>query len=146
MKAIFDYIDYKKDGIITVDEWCNIFSNVDGNLDLDNLKKGNNSKKHLNKNINLKEWENSSEFIQIFKLICKNRKLIKEKFKLFSVAPSCLLIHSSDLINILKEILYNINLSNEQWKIIVNIGKKGKSEFIDFKTFITIIEYASKIT
>ena len=145
LKCIFDYIDYKKDGIITIDEWSNIFSNVNGVLDIDNLKNCNNTIKASNKNVNLKEWENSSEIIQIFKLICKNRKLIKEKFKLFSVAPSCLLIHSNDLINILKEILYNINLSIDQWKIIVNIGKKSKSEFIDFKTFITVIEYASKI-
>ena len=145
LKSIFDYIDYKKDGIISTEEWCHIFSNVNGYLDIDNLKNGNNVIRSSYKNINLKEWENSSEIIQVFKLICKNRKLIREKFKLFSVDPSCLLIHTNDLINILKEILYSVNLTNEQWKIIVNIGKKGKSEFVDFKTFSTIIEYASKV-
>ena len=42
--------------------------------------------------------------------------------------------------------LYNINLTDGQWKFIINIGKQNdNSEFIDFKTFITIIEYASKI-
>ena len=142
LKCIYDYIDYKKDNIISIDEWNNIFSNINGNLDI-NLKNSNNNN---SKNINLKEWINSSEIIKIFKLISKNKKLIKEKFKIFSIAPSCLLIHSNDLISILKESLYNINLTDGQWKLIINIGKKNdNSEFIDFKTFITIIEYTSII-
>ena len=145
LKCIYDYIDYKKDGIISIDEWNHIFSNVKACLDLDNSESFNNNNKRSNKIINLKEWENSNEIIKIFKLISKNRKIIKDKFKLFSVASSCLLIHSNDLINILKEVLYDIYLTNEQWKTIINIGKKDKSDFIDFKTFITIIEYASKI-
>ena len=32
-----------------------------------------------------------------------------------------------------------MEINNKYWK------KNGNSEFIDFKTFITIIEYASKI-
>ena len=145
IKCLYDYIDYKKDGIITIDEWNNIFSKINGSLDKSNFKTSKSTGKQNFKDINLKEWENSNEIIRIFKLISKNRKLIKEKFKLYSVAPSCLLINSNDLIQILKEVLYNVNLSNEQWKIIINIGKKNKSDFVDFKTFITIIEYASKI-
>ena len=144
LKCLFDYIDYKKDGVITIEEWNHIFSKIKTNLDLDtpyNLY----IRRNNNKIINLKEWENSNEMIKIFKLISRNRKLIKEKFKLFSVASSCLLIRTNDLINILKEILYNINLTNEQWKAIINIGKKDRSEYVDFKSFITIIEYASKI-
>ena len=120
LKCIYDYIDYKKDNIISIDEWNNIFSNINGNLDI-NLKNSNNNN---SKNINLKEWVNSNEIIKIFKLISKNKKLIKEKFKIFSIAPSCLLIHSNDLISILKESLYNINLTDGQWKLIINIGKK----------------------
>ena len=141
LKSLFDYIDYKKNGFIIVEEWNQIFSKIKGSLDIDN--EANPIK--FNKNNFLKEWENSGDIIKIFKLISKNRKLIKEKYKLFSLTPSCLLIHSNDLIKILKEILFDINLNNEQWKLIVSIGKKGKSEFIDFKTFTTIIEFASKI-
>ena len=145
IKYIFDYIDYKKDGIITIDEWSNIFSKINGILEVNNSKSCKIIRKQRFKSLTLKEWENSNEIIKIFKLISKNRKLIKEKFKLYSVAPSCLLINKNDMIQILKEILFNINLSNEQWKIIINIGKKDRSDFVDFKTFITIIEYASKL-
>jgi Ca2+-binding EF-hand superfamily protein len=144
LKCLFDYIDYKKDGVISLEEWNHIFSKIKTNLDLDNLDSPN-TKRNNNKIINLKKWENSHEIIKIFKLISRNRKLIKEKFKLFSIASSCLLIHTNDLINILKEVLYNLNLTNEQWKMIINIGKKDRTDYIDFKTFITIIEYASKI-
>ena len=82
LKCIFDYIDYKKDNIISLDEWNNIFSNINGYLDIDSLKNTNNVIKNNYKNVNLKEWENSKEIINIFKFITKNKKLIKEKFKL----------------------------------------------------------------
>ena len=141
LKSLFDYIDYKKNGFIIVEEWNQIFSKIKGSLDMDNDA----NPIKFNKNNFLKEWENSGDIIKIFKLISKNRKLIKEKYKLFSLTPNCLLIHSNDLIKILKEVLFDVNLNNEQWKLIVSIGKKGKSEFIDFKTFTTIIEFASKI-
>ena len=140
LKSLFDYIDYKKNGFIIVEEWNQIFSKIKGSLDIDES-----NPIKFNKNNFLKEWENSGDIIKIFKLISKNRKLIKEKYKLFTLTPNCLLIHSNDLIKILKEVLFDLNLSNEQWKLIVSIGKKGKSEFIDFKTFTTIIEFASKI-
>ena len=141
LKSLFDYIDYKKNGFIIVEEWNQIFSKIKGSLDIDNET----NPIKFNKNNFLKEWENSGDIIKIFKLISKNRKLIKDKYKLFSLSPNCLLIHSNDLIKILKEILFDVNLNNEQWKLIVSIGKKGKSDFIDFKTFTTIIEFASKI-
>jgi hypothetical protein len=79
-------------------------------------------------------------------LISKNKKLIKEKFKIFSIAPTRLLIHSNDLISILKESLYNINLTDGQWELIINIGKKMVTQnLLILKLLITIIEYASKI-
>ena len=80
LKSLFDYIDYKKDGIITIDEWTNIFGNIDGYLNLNNNNEANSIIKHNNKNIDLKKWENSQEIIKIFKIISRSRKLIKEKF------------------------------------------------------------------
>ena len=122
---------------IDSDEWSTIFSKTEGSLD----KKGNSEKKIKD----LRNWEVTDDVIKIYKLIAKNRKIIKEKFKLFSVVNNCLLIHSKDLINILKEVLFGIELNNYQWKLITSIGKKGRSGFVDFQTFINVIEIASKI-
>ena len=137
IKSLFDFIDYKMDGKIDSEEWSTIFSKTEGSLD----KKGNSEKKIKD----LRNWEVTDDVIKIYKLIAKNRKIIKEKFKLFSVDNNCLLIHSKDLINILKEVLFGIELNNNQWKLITSIGKKGRSGFVDFQTFINVIEIASKI-
>ena len=137
LKSLFDFIDFKLDGKIDSEEWNTVFSKTEGSLD----KKGNNEKKTKE----IRNWEMTDDVIKIYKLIAKNRKIIKEKFKLFSVDSNCLLIHSNDLVNILKEVLFGIKLKNSQWKLITSIGKKGKSDLVDFQTFINIIEIASKI-
>ena len=53
-------------------------------------------------------------------------------------------IHSNNLIDILKNVLGKIRLSQTQWKMIVSLGKKDKSDLIDFDAFIKVIDATSK--
>ena len=78
-------------------------------------------------------------------MISKNRKLIRDKVKIFAVDPDSMLIKESDLIYILKEVLGKIKLSQTQWKMIVSIGEMDKSKIIDYKTFINVIDSTAQI-
>ena len=91
------------------------------------------------------KWETSNDIIEIFKLISKNRKIIRDKVKIFAVDPSSMLIKEDDLIYVLKEILGRIRLSQTQWKMIVSIGDIDKSKIIDFNTFINVVDSTAKV-
>ena len=78
-------------------------------------------------------------------MISKNRKIIKDKVKIFAVDPTSMLIKEDDLIYVLKEILGRIRLSQTQWKMIVSIGDVDKSKIIDFNTFIKVVDSSAKV-
>ena len=137
MKYIYDYIDIRKDGIIDLNEWNKVFAISEGKLDYEYAKP---------ENIKiLREWETSKEIIEIYKLIARNKKLIRDKVRLFTVGSNVMKIHSTNLIDILKTVLGKIRLSQTQWKMIVSLGDKDKSGLIDFDAFIKIIEATSKM-
>ena len=137
MKYIYDYIDIRKDGIIDLNEWNKVFAISEGKLDYEQAKP---EKMQI-----LREWETSKEIIEIYKLIARNKKLIRDKVKLFTVGSNIMLIHANNLIDILKNVLGKIRLSHTQWKMIVSLGDKDKSGLIDFEAFIKIIEATSKM-
>ena len=137
MKYIYDYIDIRKDGIIDLNEWNKVFAISEGKLDYEKAKP---EKIQI-----LREWETSKEIIEIYKLIARNKKLIRDKVKLFTVGSHIMLIHANNLIDILKNVLGKIRLSHTQWKMIVSLGDKDKSGLIDFDAFIKIIEATSKM-
>ena len=139
LKYVYDYIDIRKDGLIDLNEWNQIFSRAEGKLDLtpDIV---------LPRQLNLlRQWETSDYIIEIYKMIAKNRKLIKDKVKIFAVDPVSMLIRESDMIYVLKDILGRIKLSQTQWKMIVSLGESNTSGIIDFNTFIKIVETTAKI-
>ena len=139
LKYVYDYIDIRKDGLIDLNEWNQIFARAEGKLDLT-------SDIVLPKQMNLlRKWETSNDIIEIYKMISKNRKLIRDKVKIFAVDPDSMLIKESDLIYILKEVLSKIKLSQTQWKMIVSIGEMDKSKIIDYKTFINVIDSTAQI-
>ena len=70
LKSCYDFIDLRKDGVIDLIEWCNVFSKVSGKLD---LFKGLQNKKVYKE---LKKWEMRDNNIDIYKNIYKNRKII----------------------------------------------------------------------
>ena len=137
MKYIYDYIDIRKDGIIDLNEWNKVLAISEGKLDYENAKP--------EKIKILREWETSKEIIEIFKLIARNKKLIRDKVRLYTIRSNSMLIHANNLIDILKSVLGKVRLSYTQWKMIVSLGDKDKSGFIDFDDFINVIEATSKM-
>ena len=122
-----------------MNEWNQIFARAEGKLDLT-------SDIALPKQMNLlRKWETSNDIIEIYKMISKNRKLIRDKVKIFAIDHDTMLIKESDLIYILKEVLGKIKLSQTQWKMIVSIGDMDKSKIIDYKTFINVIDSTAQI-
>ena len=132
MKYVYDYIDIRKDGVIDLNEWSKIFAQAEGKLDIERVF--NNQMK------NLREWETSKDISKVYNLIAKNKKIIKDKVKLFCGSLDILLIHSNNLIDILKNVFGKVNLSQTQWKMIVSVGKKDKTDLIDFDAFIKVID------
>ena len=63
----------RKDGLIDLNEWNQIFSRAEGKLDLP-------SDLVLPKQLNiLRQWETSNELIEVFKLISKNKNECSKK-------------------------------------------------------------------
>ena len=131
LKNCYDYIDLRKDGVIDLVEWCNIFSKITGKLD---LLKGLENKKEFKE---LKRWEVSDGINDIYKNIYKNRKMISLRAKNVCFGS---FIQVDTLINILKENLPNFKLTNTQWKIIVEVGTKNNKGFIDFDSFMNVVD------
>ena len=164
IKNVFDACDLRKDGIININEWCKAFASYNGKLDpykeyvsnglefYDKKFKSCNNFKLKNKTEHnrkvLREWENSGDISNIYKLINKNRKFIKNKImekNLIFKSKSGDCIHPNNLLKILEDLLPNIILSKTQWKMIVNIGKSNKYEsLIDINEFFRLVEITSK--
>ena len=136
LKSCYDFVDLRKDGVIDLIEWCNVFSKISGKLD---LFKGLENKKGFKE---LKKWEMSDDIMNIYKNIYKNRKIISLRAKNISFGS---FIKEDTLINILKENLPSYKLTNNQWKIIAQIGTKDTKGFINFDHFMNIIEGFSKM-
>ena len=163
IKNAFDTIDLRKDGIIDLNEWCKTFSSYNGSLDVEAEKVSNgleffdkkfkttNNFKSTNKIDHnrkvLREWETSGDVTVIYKFINKNRKFIKQKIKennYYIGANGAELVHSGNLISVLKDILPNLKISQTQWKMIVNIAQKDRvDDFIDINEFFRLLEITS---
>ena len=140
LKDTYDYIDLRKDGLIDMVEWTNAFGNIKGKLDA--IKpKNKNHKRQLNK---LRKWETSNDIINIYKDISRNRKLILQKIKDTAFGPNSTIIHEDNLIKVLKDIYPYFKLTNTQWKMIVEIGDKDTQRFINFDTFIKLVENCAR--
>jgi Ca2+-binding EF-hand superfamily protein len=138
MKYMYDYIDIRKDGVIDLNEWNKIFAMQESILDLNQVKQS-----QLQK---LRNWEMSNDIIFVYKLIGKNRKIIRERvFAKIGNNPN-MLIKVNQLIDILKNVLFNVNLSYTQWNMIVSLGDRDKSGFVDVDTFIKVIDANAKVS
>ena len=131
LKAIYDFIDVRKDGVIDSNEWNKIFSITESNLD---VYKGPGGQY-------IRDWEGSEELADIYKLISKNKKIIENKAKLYNIKSSSnMLIQENNLIDILIHVLGSIRLSYPQWKMIVSLGDTERRGIIDFNAFIRAID------
>ena len=141
MKYVYDFIDIRKDGIIDINEWNKVFAITEGSLDI---------KASQTKLKQLREWETSNDISNIYKMIARNKKAIKDKVKLFTMGRSGvngngMVILSDNLVDILKNVLGKIRLSNTQWKMLVAIGDRDKSGMIDFDMFMNVVDTSSKM-
>ena len=141
MKYLYDFIDIRKDGIIDINEWNKVFAISEGSLDI----KASKEKLKI-----LREWETSNDISSIYKMIARNKKAIKDKVKLFTMGRSGvngngMVIQSDNLVDILKNVLGRIRLSNTQWKMLVAIGDRDKSGLVDFDMFMSVIETSAKM-
>ena len=162
IKTAFDVIDLRKDGMIDLNEWTKSFVFISGNLDInennlnipnrnifdDNYKsnKVSMSQEIKNRKI-LREWESSSDVKDIYKIILKHKKIIKEHLKkTYFMETSEMLVQSDNLVTILKKFLTEMKLSNTQWKMLVMIGKSDDYSLIDVDLFFVMVEALAKST
>ena len=136
MKCVYDYVDVRKDGIIDLNEWNRVFAITESNLD---VIKGPKSEY-------IRDWEGSEEIDEVYKLISKNKKIIKDKVKLYTIRTSSdLFIQENHLIDILINVLGRIRISYPQWKMIVGLGDTQRNGVIDFNAFIKAIDSYTKV-
>ena len=136
MKYVYDYVDVRKDGVIDLNEWNKVFAITESNLD---VIKGPGSQY-------IRDWEGSEQITEIYKLISKNKKAIKDKVKLYTIRTSDnLFIQENHLIDILINVLGKIRISYPQWKMIVALGDTQRNGVIDFNAFIKAIDSYANI-
>ena len=164
IKNSYDAIDLRKDGVIDMNEWCKCFASYNGKLDFNKesvtngleffdkkFKSSNNfqntSRISHNRKI-LRDWETSGDISYLYKFINKNRKLIKERIKKCNymlTGDGVQLIHSDNLISILKDIIPGLQLSRTQWKMIVNVAQNERTDgLININDFFKLLEITSK--
>ena len=140
LKNTYDFIDLRKDGLIDMVEWTNAFGNMKGKLDA--IKPKNKEQRRQLKK--LRKWETSNDIINIYKDISRNRKLILQRIRETAFGPNSTIIHEDNLIKVLKDIFPYFQLTNTQWKMIVEIGDKDTQGFINFDTFIKLVENCAR--
>ena len=164
IKNSFDEIDLRKDGVIDMNEWCKAFASYNGKLDFKKesvtnglefydkkFKTSNNfqntSKISHNRKI-LRDWETSGDISFLYQFINRNRKLIKERIKkcnFMLTGDGIQLIHSDNLISILKDVIPGLKLSQTQWKMIVNVAHNERTDgLININDFFKLLEIFSK--
>ena len=137
LKSMYDFIDIRKDGIIDFNEWSKTFGSFPGKLD---------SNESIKNNSNLRSWEMTNNILDVYKLIAKNNKIIKEKVRMNSISGDCAIIQTDNLIKILKDALPMVFLTPTQWRMIASLGEGSKIGLVDYNTFIKIIKLSSKIS
>ena len=91
--------------------------------------------------------ETSGDVSYIYKFINRNRKLIREKISkcnFILTGDGVQLIHADNLINILKDTIPGLKLSQTQWKMIVNVAQNERTDgLLNINDFFKILEITS---
>ena len=159
IKNVYDTLDLRKDGIIDIKEWCIAFATYNGKLDADSETIPNGSEffnnynnslqnNNIHNRIILREWETSGDIMNIYLIIYKNRKIIKEKIYqsdyVFN-SGKVNYVQADNLLNIIKDLLPNYKLSQTQWKMIVSIAQnENNNNLVDIEKFFRLMEITSK--
>jgi len=95
----------------------------------------------------MRSWENSKEISEIYYLIARNKKQIKEQAKQFWVKQGQnAFIHVDYLVEILSKMFSNLKLEPNRWKLIVNIADKEKNSLIDIDLLFNLVVNSTKLT
>ncbi len=90
----------------------------------------------------LREWENSKEVSNIYAMINRNRKVIREQAKNYIINKN--IINSDNLISILEKVVTGFRMSKTQWKMLVAIADREKNGLVDFELFLTLANSSAK--
>jgi hypothetical protein len=91
----------------------------------------------------LKALDNSRESGDIYSLINKNKKTLKEHTRKFLICKNCIL--AENFIRVLKENFPKEGISNTQWKKIVTIADRERNSLIDLDIFFDLVGNYSRI-
>ena len=79
-----------------------------------------------------RSYENSRELSDIYYLLTRNKRQIKEESKRhFIKQGGNLVVHCDNLIEILAKMFPASKLDSNKWKMVVNIADKDKNSLID---------------
>ena len=85
-----------------------------------------------------RSYENSRELSDIYHLLTRNKRQIKEESKKYFVKQGGnSVIHSDNLIEILSKMFPAAKLDINRWKMVVNIADRDKNSLIDVEYLFT---------
>lgn len=94
-----------------------------------------------------RSWENSKDISEIYYLISRNKKQIKEQAKEFLIKQGQnLVIQVDNLVDILSRMFPSLKLDTHKWKLIVNMADKEKNSMIDFEFLFNLVVNSTKLT
>ncbi len=92
-----------------------------------------------------RSWENSKEISDIYYLISRNKKQIKEQAKEYSSKQGqSSVIPAEILVDILSRMFTTLKLDYNNWKLIVNIADKDKNSMIDLDLLFNLVVQSTK--
>ena len=94
-----------------------------------------------------RSFENSKEISDIYNLLTRNKRQIKEEIKrYFIVHGGNILIHCDNFIEVLSKMFPKSNLDKNKWKLVLSVGDKDKNLLIDIDFFFNQIANSNRLT
>lgn len=94
-----------------------------------------------------RSWENSKEISEIYYLISRNKKQIKDQAKDYLTKQGqSSVIHSDILVDILSRMFSSMKFDYNKWKLIVNIADKDKNSMVDLDLLFNLVINSTKLT
>ena len=84
----------------------------------------------------MRSWENSKEISELYYLLSRNKKQIKELSKKYFIKQGLTnVIHVENLVDILMKTFPDLKLNINRWKLVVNIADRERNSLIDVDLF-----------
>jgi len=95
----------------------------------------------------MRSYENSREISDIYYLMSRNKRQIKEESKKYFIRQGGnLVIQSDNFVEVLAQMFPSVKLDVNRWKMIVNIGDKDRNSLIDVDYLFNQIGNSNRIT